>query len=234
MNRRSYRIVASVSAATIVGLVGMEAVAAPASAHLAVPRLAAFNLLPQTDPPGPCTPEEIGQTKRGPDGTLYECVPMEAPERNQYGDEAQDGDGMPEQDSGGLHQDNSSDSAADELAGPALEALPAVTLVSTAAITKTNDCWNTSVCFLNIGSDVPAGRIAIDLNACCGNDYRLSWSVTYEGPGGPTEACRGIAGSRVLPASFVCDLSTGGPHTLTARAAAGHDGKYVTLAARYG
>lgn len=29
-----------------------------------------------TEPPGPCTVEEIGQSKIGPDGATYTCMPV--------------------------------------------------------------------------------------------------------------------------------------------------------------
>lgn len=79
MNRRLCRIVvSSVSAAVLLGFAGVEAGTAQAGVQ-AVPRLlTASTSLPPTNPPGPCNPGEIGQTKPGPDGKLYKCVPAGA------------------------------------------------------------------------------------------------------------------------------------------------------------
>lgn len=72
MNRRLVRIaVSSISAAVLLGLVGTGA--AQASVPAATPSLVA-SVSPQTDPPGYCTADEIGQVKPGPDGALYECT----------------------------------------------------------------------------------------------------------------------------------------------------------------
>lgn len=74
MNRRFYRIVvSSVSAAVMAGFVG--AGVAQASVPAAAPLLTASTSFPQTDPPGPCRRDELGQTKRGRDGKIYKCVP---------------------------------------------------------------------------------------------------------------------------------------------------------------
>lgn len=75
MNRRLCRIVvSSMSAAMLFGFAGVEAGAAQASAQ--VPASSTVLVLPQTDPPGPCTPDEVGQSKVGPDGNTYTCLPI--------------------------------------------------------------------------------------------------------------------------------------------------------------
>lgn len=76
MNRRLRRVaISSMSAAILLGFAGAEAEAAQASTQTATPHLTAFTLLLQNDPPGPCTSEEIGQSKVGPDGNTYTCLP---------------------------------------------------------------------------------------------------------------------------------------------------------------
>ena len=76
MNRRFCRIIVSMSVAVIAGIVAGEAGAAQASAQAGAPLRTASASFPQTDPPGYCTPDEIGQVKRGPDGKMYKCVPV--------------------------------------------------------------------------------------------------------------------------------------------------------------
>lgn len=53
-------------------LLGSAAVAA-AAAQASMPAPTAFT---QTEPPGPCNPDEIGQSKVGPDGQTYTCLPV--------------------------------------------------------------------------------------------------------------------------------------------------------------
>lgn len=75
MNRRLFRIVvSSMSAAVMAGFVG--AGAAQAGVQATAPLLTASTSFPQTDPPGYCTADEVGQVKRGPDGRMYKCVPV--------------------------------------------------------------------------------------------------------------------------------------------------------------
>lgn len=77
MNRRLCRIVVSaMGAAVLLGFAGVEAGTAQVDAQAAPRLLAVSTSLPPTDPPGPCNTEEIGQTKAGPDGKAYQCVPM--------------------------------------------------------------------------------------------------------------------------------------------------------------
>ncbi len=58
----------------LLGFFGVQA--GVAQADVPTPTSSAMPVLPQTDPPGPCTADELGQTKVGPDGELYECVPV--------------------------------------------------------------------------------------------------------------------------------------------------------------
>lgn len=76
MNRRLCRVVVSaMGAAVLLGFAGVEAGAAQVDAQVAPLLLGAPTSAPPTNPPGPCNPEEIGQTKVGPDGQVYKCVP---------------------------------------------------------------------------------------------------------------------------------------------------------------
>jgi hypothetical protein len=72
MNRRFRRVaMTSISAAMLLGFAAVEAGAAQAAVITATSSDTVF--FPQTDPPGPCTLDEIGQKKVGRDGKLYEC-----------------------------------------------------------------------------------------------------------------------------------------------------------------
>ncbi|MGH3874832.1 MAG: hypothetical protein ACRDSR_25570 [Pseudonocardiaceae bacterium] len=62
-------------AAVLLGFAGAEAGAAQVDFHAAPRLLAVSALASPTNPPGPCDPDEIGQTRAGPDGRLYQCVP---------------------------------------------------------------------------------------------------------------------------------------------------------------
>jgi hypothetical protein len=74
MNRHLYRIAAaSLSAAIALGFAGTLTRIAYADVPTSTP--ATIQSVPQTDPPGPCTADEIGQTKLGPDGNLYIGLP---------------------------------------------------------------------------------------------------------------------------------------------------------------
>jgi hypothetical protein len=46
---------------------------------------------PQTDPPGPCDPSELGQSKTGSDGQTYTCQPADSDQGN--GQPGDDGSG---------------------------------------------------------------------------------------------------------------------------------------------
>ncbi|MGH3874908.1 MAG: polymorphic toxin type 28 domain-containing protein [Pseudonocardiaceae bacterium] len=72
MNRRLLRIaVSAVGVVMLLGFAGVEAGAVPQAPQ----RLSASTALPPTNPPGPCNADEIGQTRIGPDGKPYVCVP---------------------------------------------------------------------------------------------------------------------------------------------------------------
>jgi hypothetical protein len=77
MNRRFSRIVvSSVGGAMLFGFAGVGAGTAEASAQ--GPISLAIHPSAETNPPGPCLPEEIGKTKVGPDGETYKCLPVGA------------------------------------------------------------------------------------------------------------------------------------------------------------
>lgn len=75
MSRRSRRITIIVTlTAALLGSATAQAAATLASSGIPAPFIiAAFT---QTEPPGPCTTEEVGQSKVGPDGEVYTCMPV--------------------------------------------------------------------------------------------------------------------------------------------------------------
>ena len=97
MNQRLRRAaIVSTSAAMLLGIAGAQTGIAQAAVN--TPAAALALIAPQTNPPGPCDPSELGQSKTGPDGQTYTCQP----------DNSDPGNGQPGDSGSG--NDNSGDS----------------------------------------------------------------------------------------------------------------------------
>lgn len=78
MNARLHHIVASsMSTAILLGFAGVEA--GVAHADVPAPPSSTMLVVPQTDPPGSCTTDEIGQSKVDAEGNTFTCLPEDSP-----------------------------------------------------------------------------------------------------------------------------------------------------------
>ena len=77
MHARLRRVaIVSASAAMLLGIAGIQASMAQAAVDTSAHSLGFA--WPQTDPPGPCDPSEVGQSKTGSDGQAYTCQPVDS------------------------------------------------------------------------------------------------------------------------------------------------------------